>query len=168
MPRKKELSGRLRKTIIDMYNDGLGYKKISSELGVHLSIVQKIISKWKDNRSTKTLPRTGRPPKISLSTARKLVQEGVKNPRVTSRELQEQLAVSGVHVHTSTICRNLNEDDLFARMPRKKPLLTKKHIEARLRFVQQHIDKPYEFWEDVFWTNETKIEIYGHMNGRYI
>ena len=58
--------------------------------------------------------------KISLSTARKLVQEAVKNPKVTSRELQEQLAVSGVHIHTWTICRHLNEDGIFARMPRKK------------------------------------------------
>ena len=63
---------------------------------------------------------------ISLSTARKLVQEAVKNPKVTSRELQEQLVVSGVHVHTSSICRHLNEDGLFARMPGKKPLLTAK------------------------------------------
>lgn len=110
----------------------------------------------------------GRPPKISNRTGRKLVQEATKNPRVTSRYLQEQLAESGIHVHTSTICRHLNEDGLSARVPRKKPLLTKKHKKARLRFAQEHVDKPDGFWANILWTDETKIELYGHMRSWYI
>lgn len=168
MPRSKELSERLRNTVVDTYKGGSGYKKISKQLGVHISTVRKIISKWKECKSTKNLPRMGRPPKISNRTGRKLVQEATKNPRLTSRELQEQLAESGIHVHTSTICRHLNEDGLSARVPRKKPLLTKKHKEARLRFAQEHVDKPDGFWANILWTDETKIELYGHMRSRYI
>jgi len=133
MPRSKELSERLRNTVVDTYKGGSGYKKISEQLGFHISTVRKIISKWKECKSTKNLPRMGRPPKISNRTGRKLVQEATKNPRVTSRDLQEQLAESGMHVHTLTICRHLNEDGLSARVPRKSlywPKSTRKHVYA--------------------------------------
>ena len=131
MPRTKELSERLRNTIIDTYNAGSGYKEISKVLRVHISTVRKVKGKCKVWKTTASLPRTGRPPKISKSTARKLLQEASKNPRVTSRELQEHLAASDIHVHSSTICRHLNAEGVSARVPRKKPLLTKKTQRSR-------------------------------------
>ena len=51
--------------------------------------------------------------------------------------------------------------------PEKKPLQTNKHMEACLRFVQQHVDKPDEFCENLLGTDASKIELYGHMNGPY-
>ena len=46
--------------------------------------------------------------------------------------------------------------------PRKTPILLKRHRHARLIFLRHHKEKENSFWERVLWTNETKIELFGH------
>jgi hypothetical protein len=46
------------------------------------------IFKWKKFRTTKTLPRAGRPAKLSNRGRRALVREATKNPMVTDRALE--------------------------------------------------------------------------------
>ena len=31
-----------------------------------------------------------------------------------------------------------------------------------LRFAKLHLDKPQDFWTNVLWTDETKVEMFGH------
>ena len=89
------------------------------------------------------------------------MREAQRNPRVTSRQLQEELAVLGIHVHISTISRHLTTAGLAARIPRKKPLLTRKHRETRLKYGKTYINKPQHFLNSVLWTDEAKIELFG-------
>ena len=46
--------------------------------------------------------------------------------------------------------------------PKKTPLQLKQHRNARLKFVRQHKEKENSFWERALWTDETKIELFGH------
>ncbi|KAK3567590.1 hypothetical protein QTP86_020112 [Hemibagrus guttatus] len=34
------------------------------------------------------------------------------------------------------------------------------HVRARLKFAREHLDDPEEDWENVIWSDETKIEIF--------
>ena len=45
--------------------------------------------------------------------------------------------------------------------PRRKPLHTKNDIAACLKFAKEHTDIPQQYWQNVLWTNETKIEQFG-------
>ena len=63
--RSKELSVELRDRIVSGHRSGEGYKKMSSALKVPKNIVASIILKWKKFGTTKTLPRAGRPAKLS-------------------------------------------------------------------------------------------------------
>ena len=47
MGKTKELSKDIRDKILDLHKAGMGYKKISKELGEKLTIVGAIIRKWK-------------------------------------------------------------------------------------------------------------------------
>lgn len=38
---------------------------------------------------------------------------------------------------------------------------------SRLRYANAHLDKPASFWNIVLWTDETKIELFGHNKARY-
>uniref|UniRef100_A0AAZ3PZM2 Transposase n=1 Tax=Oncorhynchus tshawytscha TaxID=74940 RepID=A0AAZ3PZM2_ONCTS len=49
----------------------------------------------------------------------------------------------------------------------KKPFLHTRHKQSRLRNANAHLDKPASFWNKVLWTDETKIELFGHNKGRY-
>ena len=51
---------------------------------------------------------------------------------------------------------------------RKKPLLQNRHKRARLRFATAHGDKYRTFWRNVLWSDETKIELFGHNDQCYV
>ncbi|CAB1429059.1 unnamed protein product [Pleuronectes platessa] len=62
-------SGLVR--VVEKYEAGLGYKKISRALNISLSTIKSIIRKWKEYGTTANLPRGGRPPKLKSRTRRK-------------------------------------------------------------------------------------------------
>ena len=41
-------------------------------------------------------------------------------------------------------------------------------VRSRLQYAKQHRDKPLDFWNKVIWSDEAKIELFGHNHKRYI
>ena len=64
-----------------------------------------------------------------------------------NREIQNRLGDVGVVVHRNTISNRLREEGLYARRPRKLPLLTKKHVSARLAYAREHRNKPFKYFQ---------------------
>ncbi len=85
--RSKELPEELRDRIVARHRSGQGYKNISAALKVPKSTVAFIILKWKTFGTTRTLPRAGRPAKLSYRGRRALVREVKKNPKLTVSRL---------------------------------------------------------------------------------
>uniref|UniRef100_A0A4W5QAG3 Si:ch73-314g15.3 n=1 Tax=Hucho hucho TaxID=62062 RepID=A0A4W5QAG3_9TELE len=42
------------------------------------------------------------------------------------------------------------------------------HVQARLKFAREHLDDPDEDWENVIWSDETKIELFGKNSTRRV
>ena len=145
----KEISQDLRQRIVNLHNEGLGYRKISAQLGVPLSSVGTIIRAWKCRNTTLNKPKTGRPRNISERAARKLVRTVVQRPHTTRNELREDLVASGVDVSKFTISRALRREGVRSRTARKTPLLQKRHVKARLLYANYHLSKPEAFWDSV-------------------
>uniref|UniRef100_A0A9J7YNC4 Transposase Tc1-like domain-containing protein n=1 Tax=Cyprinus carpio carpio TaxID=630221 RepID=A0A9J7YNC4_CYPCA len=145
--RSKELPEELRDRIVAWHRSGQGYKKISATFGM-----------------TRTLPRAGRPAKLSYRRRRALVREVKKNPKITVAELQR----FKVSFHDSTLRKRLGKNGLHGRLPRRKPLLSKKNIKAHLSFARKHLDDPQDFWENTMWTDETKVELFGRCVSHYV
>lgn len=165
---RRELPKHQRDLIIQRYQSGEGYKTISKELNIPWNTVKTIIIKWRKYGTTVTLPRTGRPSKIDDKTRRKLIREAARRPTATLKELQEFLASTGCVVHVTTISRLLHMSGLWGRVARRKPYLTKKNIQARLKFAKTHLKSPKCMWENVLWSDETKVELFGHNSKRYV
>jgi hypothetical protein len=51
---------------------------------------------------------------------------------------------------------------------RKKPLFQNRHKKARLWFATAHGDKDRTFWRNVPWSDETKMELFGHIDHCYV
>ena len=85
--RLKELSVELWDRIVSRQSSGEGYQKMSAALKVPKNTVASILLKWKKFGTTNTLPRAGRPGKLSNRRRRALVREVTKNPMVTLTEL---------------------------------------------------------------------------------
>ncbi len=163
MPRSKEIQEQMRNKIVDMYQSGKGYKAISKPLGLQRTTVRAIIHKWRKLGTVVNLANQN-----DSKSAMTLIQEVIKEPRTTSKELQASLASIKVSVHDSTIRKRLGKNGIHGRVPRQKPLLTKKNTKARLTFAKKYLDYSQDFWANILWTDETKVELFGRCVFRYI
>uniref|UniRef100_A0A8C5R6Q7 Uncharacterized protein n=1 Tax=Leptobrachium leishanense TaxID=445787 RepID=A0A8C5R6Q7_9ANUR len=42
------------------------------------------------------------------------------------------------------------------------------HVQACLKFAREHLDDPEEDWENVIWSDETKVELFGKNLTRHV
>ncbi len=133
-------------------------------MGLQRTTVRAIIYKWRKLGTVVNLPRSGRPTKITPRAQRRLIQEVIKEPRTTSKELQASLD-SKVSVHDSTIRKRRG---IHGRVPRQKPLLTKQNTKSRLTFDKTYLDYTQDFWANILWTDATKVELFGRCVSCYI
>ena len=87
---------------------------------------------------------------------------------VMCEELQEALCSSGCSVTKQSISNEMLRNGLKTWRPKKTPLLLKQQRDARLKFLRQHKEKENSFWERVLWTDETKIELFGHYYRNHV
>ena len=123
-----------------------------------------IIRKFKTYEAASNLPGRGRKPSISSRALSNLVRTTRRNPCVTARHLQDDPMKAGTSASVATIRHALNKQGL----PRRTQLLTSRNIKSRLEYARRNLDKTNEFWVTVLWIVETKLELFGHMDKRYV
>jgi hypothetical protein len=74
----------------------------------------------------------------------------------------------GTKVSISTVKPVLFRHNLKGCSARKKPLLQIRHKKARLRFATAHRDEDRTFWRNALWSDETKLELFGHNDQSYV
>lgn len=119
---------------------------ISKALRLLWTTIRAILSKWRKIGRVVNIPRNGCPSKISPRARCKIIQ--IK----TSKELQASHASAKVSVHDSTIIKTWGKNGTHCRLAPQKPLLSRKNINACLKFAKKHRDDP-EFWNHVLWTD---------------
>ena len=151
--------------VVDLHKSGNGYKTIAKKLNIPLTTIRAIIKKFKTTGTVVNLPGRGRKCILPPRTVRQMVREAKGNPRATVGELQNLVASWGHQVSKSTIRRHLHANRLFGRVARKKPLLRATNKRKRLEFAKRH----WHFdWNRVLWSDETKIELFGHAHQRWV
>jgi hypothetical protein len=120
---------------VSSHRSGEGHQNFSATLKVPKNTVASIILKWKKFRTTKTLPKA----KLSILLRRALVREVTKNPMVTLTELYSSSVEMGESSRRTTISAALHQSGLYGRVTRRKPLLSKRRMTARLEFAERHL-----------------------------
>ncbi|KAI4901432.1 hypothetical protein NFI96_001514 [Prochilodus magdalenae] len=168
MVKTKELSEDTRNRIVDLHQAGKTESAIGKQLDVKKSTVGAIIRKWKTYKTTTNLPRSGAPRKISARGVKMITRTVRKNPRTTRGDLVNDLQEAGTNVTKATISNTLRRQGLRSCSARRVPLLKPVHIQARLKFAREHLDVPEEYWENVIWSDETKVELFGKNTNRRV
>jgi len=83
------------------------------------------------------------------------------NPRTTAKDLVKMLAETGKTVSLSTVKRFLYHHELKGYSGRRKPLL-QNHHKMQDYCLQLHMGSKINFWRHILWSDETKIELFGH------
>ncbi|XP_077112456.1 farnesyl pyrophosphate synthase-like isoform X2 [Ranitomeya variabilis] len=97
-----------------------------------------------------------------------MIRKVVQEPRTTCGELQKDLESAGTIVSKKTISNTLNHHGLYAHSSLKTPLLNKMHVQARLQYGSQHLEKPVKSWENMVLSDETKIELFGCRSKHHV
>ena len=72
----------------------------------------------------------------------------------TQQDLVNDLKRAGTTVSKKTISNTLHCHVLKSCSAHKVPLLKPAHVQARLKFANDHLDDPEEEWEKVMWSDE--------------
>ncbi|KAK3575072.1 hypothetical protein QTP86_019751, partial [Hemibagrus guttatus] len=161
MAKTKELSKDTRNKMVDLHQAGKTESAIGKQFGVKKSTVGAIIRKWNTYKTTDNLPRSGAPRKISPRGVKMITRTVSKNPRTTRGDLVNDLQRAGTKVTKATISNTLRHQGLKSCSARRVPLLKPVHVRAHLKFAREHLEDPEEDWENVIWSDETKIELFG-------
>ncbi|KAK6308672.1 hypothetical protein J4Q44_G00201350 [Coregonus suidteri] len=92
-------------------------------------------------------PRSGAPCKISPRGASMIMRKVRDQPRSTRQDLVNDLKRAGTTVSKKTISNTLRRHGLKSCSACKVPLLKPAHVQARLKFANDHLDDPEEEWE---------------------
>ncbi|KAF7242703.1 CCR4-NOT transcription complex subunit 1 [Varanus komodoensis] len=159
-PRGKELSEDLKKRIVALHKDGLGYKKIAKTLKLSCSTVAKTIQRLNRTGSTQNRPRHGRPKKWSARAQRHIQRLPLGNRRMSAASIAAGVAgVEGQPVSAQTVRRTLHQIGLQGCCPRRKPRLKMMHKKARKQLAEDKQTKEMDYWNHVLWSDETKINL---------
>ena len=151
----------LRTKIVEKHGKSLGYKSFSRDLDVPVFTECNVIKTFTAHGTVANLPGRGWKRKIDERLQWRIVWTVDKEPWSTSKQNQADLETQRTTVSACTIRRHLNEMGRYGRRPRRTPVLTQRHKKARLEFAKTYPRKPKSFWENVMWTDETKVELFG-------
>ncbi|GFY71473.1 transposable element Tcb1 transposase [Trichonephila inaurata madagascariensis] len=105
--------------------------------------------------------RCGHPHKLSDRDARAIVRKVKKNPKISAPKLADQIATaSEKKVHPETVRRFFRSGG-YSAVSRKKPFISSVNQQKRLDFASAHVDKDFEFWKTVVFTDESKFNVFG-------
>lgn len=96
---KSELSRDVRAAIYAAKMEGVPAREIAARFGVHRNTVTKTIKHFGRHVTFDTLPRTGRPEKLTAADKRYLRRTARKNPHLAPAKLTQECAVA-VSVNT--------------------------------------------------------------------
>ncbi|CAI9581689.1 unnamed protein product, partial [Staurois parvus] len=104
VPHGKELSEDLKKRIVALHKDGLGYKKIAKTLKLSCSTVANSIQRFNRTGSTQNRPCHGRTKKLSARAQRHIQRLFLGNKRITVASIAAE--VEGCSDHTPHTASN--------------------------------------------------------------
>ena len=110
------------------------------------------MEKFKAKTKRKKIKRKGR--KIHCKPSQ------TKPKSVPKLCLQVQNTV-GNDISNRTIRRVLWKNEYNGRVPRKKPLNSETNRIKRLLFAKEHLSKNQDFWDQIIWSDEIKINLFG-------
>jgi len=166
---KPQLSIEKRAQAIMMLEEGYTAREIASKIGCksHATITR-LKKKYEETGKVVNKPGAGRPRRLNVRDERNIVRRLLTNECSNAIEIQKSLKINdNVEVSSNTVRRALRRNGLVARVKRKKPLLSKKHREQRLRFAKRHKDWTVNDWSKIVWSDESKFQIFGSDGRQY-
>lgn len=137
--------------IVKLHKRNFTVREIAERVNRSKSVIGRIVQTYEDFGRVLSPNNMGRPRKTSPRQDRAIHRIALGDRFTTaaaiSREMQD---TNTVDVSRSTVSKRLHELGLFARRPRKKPLISRKNKIARLDLANKHANWSQEQWSKFF------------------
>lgn len=166
------LSDLDRSRAIGFIESGESLGRIANRFGVGKTTIFRLKEKWNTQHSVLRRPGTGLKRVSTAPQDAALVEFIRQSPFATVREACLATNFPGGR---RTACNRLHQEGIKNYNPAEKPFLTEANKEARLRFAQQYVEEPLEFWQSVVFSDEKTFQschsgpgkVYREKNQRY-
>jgi len=152
-----------------LINRGFTSREIAARIGCgsHTTILR-LKKKYEETGKVENKERTGRPRKLNERDERTIIRRLAGGECSNAIQLARSLQINeNLEVSADTVRRALRRNGLVSRVKRKKPLLSKKHREKRLKFAKRFKDWTISDWSKVVWSDESKFQIFGSDGRQY-
>lgn len=160
--KRQQTSIETRKLVIKLHCNGKSLREIGAIVGRTHSTIQKIIYNYGNTGTLKNKCGRGRKKILKDKDERYILRQIHQNPRQSVPELTVEVATRiQKPLSTETVRRVLRSNGLNGRVARKKPFISKVNQKKRLEFAKEYVNKPEEFWRNVIFSDECKINLFG-------
>ena len=116
-----------------------------------MHFVQMWVERYRDTKTVDDLPGKEETRATSSKEDKMIAALFKRNPTLWLRGVKAKLAEKGLHVSINTIRRRLAEAKVQYRPTRQKPLLSVVHMEKRLAWATENVDRD---WSNVLFSDE--------------
>ncbi|XP_018398950.1 PREDICTED: uncharacterized protein LOC108776745 [Cyphomyrmex costatus] len=113
--------------------------------------VSKWVKRYKEVKNVDDYPNRGSVGVVSEKDEKVICTLFSKNPTLSLREGAQELSKKGLIISHETIRKYLHTNSLKFRGTLQKPMLSEKHVEKRLEWAREHLDRD---WDNVVFTDE--------------
>ena len=165
MSQIKKLTEEEHGIVIGMHIAGICQAEIVRKLNHPQSTISDLIKKYKKYGTTVDRPRNGRPRTITSPAKRRIVRIVNHNPHFTVSQLQHDV---NLPISASSLVLVLKSKGIQQYKAAVKPLLTKKHKDARLEWCKERLHWKLGDWSKVIFSDETTIEMGQSDKGHFV
>lgn len=163
--RKFHCDEGIRNRIAGLRQGGMTYAGVWKTLRrqgipVSLSAVKRIGLRFATIGSVEWKKNPGRPKVTTEKDDRRLKLTVLKDRKISLKALAQNFTTaSGRKVSRQTITRRLARQGFSSRRCAKKPLLSKKNIKDRLRFLTEYGRNDADWFDRVLWSDESRFQL---------
>lgn len=169
MGRGRHITQNQRDQIRFDRKQNMTYQSISEKMGISKTACIQAMKHIERNGSSAPLVRALRPRKSTAQIDRIIHRLSERNRFVTAVQIQKDLeSIYRIKLSVWTVRRRLREFGLMGRVARKKPFVSLKNRRARLEFARAHLNWTTAQWRRVFFTDESKFNMFGSDGKTYV
>mgnify|MGYP003571764286 CR=1 FL=1 len=166
MGRNKSKEWHLAKgQVYGLARAGLSPVKVSRKMkGSPLKVSDRSIYRWcmevsKETERINDKP-DGRPRTTTEDEDARIVEKVTSEPLKPVTEHKKELEEEGISTSERIMRSRLNEAGYYCYKARKKPWISDKNKEHRLKWATERLNWPLSKWYRVMWTDESKFQLF--------
>lgn len=132
----------------------LTYKAASKYMRKSETFVKTWVKRYLEVGNVDDLPERGLARITTTKEDKMILRLFQDKPGLSLRFAQMKLRKKGINVSLNTIRSRLHEKNVSFRSTLKKPLLSEKHVEKRLAWAKENLDRD---WDNVIFTDESSF-----------